>query len=166
MKPALPPLNQTRVEAYVASALRFLGWLLGVILRLGATGRGAKLKHMLSRAERAVECILFLQAVVRFGPPPRPLRRARSTPRGFRRASGQRFSLFFKGAKVRARKARALHRVLALFDALARPERAIAYFFKRICSGLRLSHLVAVAPPGDALSRDVYAAARAINDTS
>jgi hypothetical protein len=166
MKPAPPPLTQTRVEAYVASALRFLGWLLGVILRLGTIGRGAKLKHMLSRAERAVECILFLQAVVRFGPPPRPLRRPRSTPRGFRRAAGRRLSLFFKGAKVRARKAGALQRVLALFDALARPERAIAYFFKRICNGLRHSHLVAVDPPAHALSRDAYAAACAIIDTS
>ncbi|MGQ0533116.1 MAG: hypothetical protein ACT4OF_10580 [Caulobacteraceae bacterium] len=160
MKQAHPPLTQTRVEAYVASALRLLGWLLAFILRAGASGRSVRLKHALSRAEHCVECILFLQAVVRYGPPPGRRNRPRSTPHGFhRRAVSCRRPLFFKRANIRAHKASPLNRVLAMLDALARPERAIAYFFKRICNGLCQSRLIAVAPPADALARDALMAA-------
>ena len=152
MKQKHPPLTQTRIEAYVASALRLLGWLLVFILRAGASGRGARLKHMLSRAEHGVECILFLKAVLRYGPPPNWRHRWRLPPPGFRRTRTPRMPLFYKNANIRARKAGALQRVLALIDALARPERAIGYFFKRICNGLRMSRLVAAAPPADALA--------------
>lgn len=148
-----PIITASRVEAYFASALRLLGWLLGAMLRGGWKGKGARLRHLLSRAELAVECILFLKAMVLYGPLPRPRApHPRSTPPGFRRIS-TRGTLFFKRARVRAKKAGAIARVLALLYALARPERAVAYFLKRICKGLRLSRLVLAAPPADTLSR-------------
>lgn len=147
-----PIITASRVEAYFASALRLLGWLLGAVLRGGWRGSGARLKHVLSRAELAVECILFLKAVTLYGPPPRGRApHPRSTPPGFRRVSTPP-RRFFKRANIRAgRKAGALARVLALLDALTRPQRAVAYFFKRICKGLRLSRLVLAAPSAEAL---------------
>jgi hypothetical protein len=148
MTQAKPIITASRVEAYVASALRLLGWLLGAVLRGGWKGRGARLRHILSRAELAV-----LKAVVLNGPPPR--RRGphpRSTPPGFARVSATR-RLFFKRANIRAGKnAGVVARVLALINALAHPERAVAYFFKRICNGLRLAGLVPVAPCADPLA--------------
>ncbi len=140
------------------------GWLLGIILRIGATGRGARLKHMLSRAERGVECILFLKAVALYGPPPQRRRHPRSAPHGFRRVVRKSGS-FFHSVNIRARKAKALDRVLALIDALTRPERAVAYFLKQICKGLRLSGLVPVAPPAHAVDAG-RAAESALCDTS
>ncbi|MGQ0532251.1 MAG: hypothetical protein ACT4OF_06115 [Caulobacteraceae bacterium] len=157
-------ITASRVEAYVASALRLLGWLLGVILRLNPAGRSVRLRHLLSRAERAVECILFLRAVALYGPPPQRKRHPRSAPNGFRRVASNRGS-FFSSVKIRARKAGALARVIALIDALTRPERAVAYFLKQICKGLRLSRLIVVAPPACALAR-VLAAESAFCDTS
>jgi hypothetical protein len=148
-----PIITASRVEAYVASAWRVLGWLLRAVWRGGWKGCGARLKLALSRAELGVECLLFLQAVVLYGPPP-PLRRPhpRSTPPGFRRVSTSQ-RLFFKRANIRAGKnAGALARVLALLNALAHPERAVAHFLKRIRKGSRLSRLVPVAPRADALA--------------
>ncbi|MFT3729082.1 MAG: hypothetical protein QM759_14760 [Terricaulis sp.] len=140
------PITQARVEAIAASALCLLGWLLGAILRLNPAGRSARLAHWLERAERGVEHILFLKALARYGPPPQRRRHPRSAPPGFRRV-GRSTNGFFRSARIRARKANAFMRVLALIDALARPERAVAYFLKQICKGLRLSALVAIAPP-------------------
>ncbi len=127
-----PLITARRVEAYAASAYRLLCWLLGVILRLNPAGRSVRLKHMLSRAELAVECILFLKAVAAYGPPPQRKHQPPSAPRGFRRIKHHRAPLFFRGAKIRARKAGAFARVIALIDALARPGRAVAYFLKQI----------------------------------
>lgn len=163
---AQPIITTARVEAYVASALRLLGWLLRVILRLNPAGRSVRLKHVLSRVECIVECILFLKAVAAYGPPPQRKHHPRAAPKGFRRNQGRRLPLFFKGAGVRARKAGALKRVCALIDALARPERAVAYFFKRICNGLHLARLTPVAPAADALDRDALIAASEFPDTS
>ncbi|MGE0664606.1 MAG: hypothetical protein AB7H66_01230 [Hyphomonadaceae bacterium] len=151
MTSANPIITQARVEAYFASAWRLLGWLLGAILRGGWRGRGVRLKRLLSRAELAVECTLFLQAVARFGPPPRRPRRHAFTPNGFRRVCGDR-RLFFKGANIRARKAGPLARVFALIEALAHPERAVAYFLKRICNGLRMTNLAPTGPAADAIA--------------
>ena len=139
-------ITESRVEAYVASALRVLAWLTCVILRLNAVGRSLSLRRALSLAERGVECTLFLKAVALHGPPPQRRRpHPRSTPKGFRRVASNPGS-FFRSANIRARKAGPLARVLALVEALTKPERAIAYFFKQICRSLRLTRLVLVAP--------------------
>lgn len=148
MPEARPLITQARVEAYFASAWRLLGWLLTAVLRGGWTGRGKRLKLLLSRAELAVEGILFLKAVSLYGPPPPPRKpHPRPTPPGFRRAFA-RGQLFYKSANIRAgKKAGALARVLALIEALAHSDRAVAHFFKRLCNGLRPAALVPVAPP-------------------
>ncbi len=160
-----PLITTARVEAYAASALRLLCWLFGALLRLGPSGRSASLKHLLSHTEGAVECILFLKAVALYGPPPQRGPHPRSMPRGFRRRT-KNSRRFFKSAKIRARKAGPIARVIALFDALARPETAVGYFFKQICKGLRLSGLVAVAPPTLGIVCAPPAAAAAFCDTS
>jgi hypothetical protein len=147
----LPPLlNETRVEAYSASALRFVCWLFGVIARCGFSGRSKKLRDTLRHAERAVEFTLFLHAVTRLGPLPNRKRRPASAPPGFRVALS-RGHLFYKRANIRARKAGVIDRVFALLNALQHPERAIAYFLKRIRKGLRARRLVIAAAVGDAL---------------
>lgn len=166
MTQAQPLITDARVEAFTASALRVLGWLFALIVRMAATGRGARLKRMLSRAERCVESTLFLKAVALYGPPPRRKFHPRGAHPGFRRMERRRRRLFYRGAKVRARKADPLTRVAALFDALTRPQRAVAYFFKRICNGLTLGRIVPVAPPA-MRRRDVCAAPEtAFADTS
>ena len=132
--PAL--ITESRVEAFTASALGFVCWLFGVIVKLGLTGRSKKLRDVLSYAERAVEFTLFLHAVARFGPLPRKKHRPASAPPGFRIATS-RLKLFHKRANIRARKASAIERVFTLIEALQHPERAIAYFLKRIRKGLQ-----------------------------
>ena len=154
---AQPIITTSRVEAYIASALRVLSWLFGAILNLKLTGRSARLRHALARAERTVERILFLKAVALYGPLPRRPRNPRAAPSGFRRVVRSSAS-FFRSAKVRARKANAITRVLALIEALTNPERTVAYFLKCITRGLRLAGLVAIAPAAAALT---HSAARA-----
>ena len=154
-----PIITTIRVEAYIASTFRRLFRLLGVVLRLAPSGRGIRLKRLLSFAETRLELVLFLKAITLHGPLP-PLRvRPRFAATGFRRANSGRSRLFFRGAGVRARRASALTRVIALIDALSRPQRAIAYFLKQIRNGLTLSHLVAVAPPAQTLAASVLDAA-------
>jgi hypothetical protein len=147
-----PPLTRQRIDAFHASALRWLGRLMRLILTLGTPGRGQRLRRFLTRIELEVECILFCEALLRYGPPPQRRRHPRPPPIGFRRTRHHRLALFFKRAGVRARKQHALARVLRLFDVLAQPERFIAYFLKRLCKGLRMSALVASAPPAYALA--------------
>ena len=125
-------------------------WLFGVILRFGLSGRGKKLRDMLSFAERTVEFTLFLHAVARYGPLPKKRRRPASAPRGFRLAQSQ-LKLFYKRANIRARKAGAIERIFTLLEALQHPERAIAYFLKRIRKGLRARRFVIAAPVAEAL---------------
>jgi hypothetical protein len=55
---------------------------------------------------------------------------------------------------------------MALIDALAHPQSAVAYFLKQICAGLRGSALVAVAPPAHALESIALIASRASYDSS
>jgi hypothetical protein len=166
MTSASLPITAPRVEAFAASALRLLGWLLAMVMRGGWSGRSKRLRHILSRAERYVECVLCLKAIVLFGPLPKRRPHPRSAPPGFRRAR-RRMRLFFRSARIRAgKRAGALARVLALLDALAKPERAVAHFLKQLSRGTRLTGLVAAAPRADALAADAYANACAISDTS
>lgn len=165
---ARPLITQARVEAFSASALRLVGWLLGAIVRFGWSGRGMRLRQALNFAERMVERTIFLKAIAAYGPAPvRPrTRHPRFAPPGFRRAASTR-QFFYKGARIRARKASALTRVFALIEALTFPERAMRYFLKKISKGLRSNRIVAVTPPNDALARDVLCIAlRALPDTS
>lgn len=152
MKHALPPLTQSLIEAFTASAWGWLMWLARVIAALGAPRRSRRLNLFLSRLEREVECILFLRAVHRFGPMPRTRRFPRAAPPGFRRQRSLRMALFFRNAGVRARKASFARRVAALAAALANPEPHIAYFFARLARGLRGARLVPVAPHAAALA--------------
>ena len=145
-----PLITESRAEAFSASALGFVCWLFGVIVSFGLTGRSKKLRDVLNYAERAVEFTLFLHAVARFGPlPKKKHRHPASTPRGFRIAQS-RLKLFYKRANIRARKASAIERVFTLIEALQNPERAIAYFLKRMHKGLRGRRLVIAAPLADA----------------
>ncbi|MEZ5971986.1 MAG: hypothetical protein R3C31_09295 [Hyphomonadaceae bacterium] len=150
MKHLPPLLTETRVEAFTASALRFVCWVFGLIARWGFTGQSRKLRDVICTAERAVERTLFLHAVARLGPLPSRKPRPASAPRGFRvkRSRGQ---LFYKRANIRARKAHIIDRVFALLDALQNPERAIAYFLKRVRKGLRGRRLVIAAPVTEAV---------------
>jgi hypothetical protein len=163
----LPPLlTETRVEAFTASALRFVCWVFGLIARHGFSGQSRKLRDMMRFAERAVEGTLFLHAVARFGPlprrkPPRPP----SATRGFRVALS-RGQLFYKRANIRARKAHIIDRVFALLDALQNPERAIAYFLKRIRKGLRARRIVIAAPIAEAMLSAITPSPQPALDTS
>jgi hypothetical protein len=140
--------------------------LLSAILRASLTGSSVKLKRLLSRAESAVEGVLFLKAVAQYGPPPKLKHHPRAGSRpGFRRVIRDGRS-FFRSVKIRARGASPLMRVLALIDALTQPERAVAYFLKQMRRGLRVSGLVAFAPPALMLAAVLRIDASASCDTS
>lgn len=149
-QPPQPIITESRAEAFTASAWRFVCWLFGVVATFGLTGQSRKLRDSLRFAERAVEDTLFLHAVARLGAVPRKKQRPASAPPGFRVAPTT-FKLFYKRAKVRARKASAIDRIFALIEALQNPERAIAYFSKRIAKGLRGRRLVIAAPIAEAV---------------
>jgi hypothetical protein len=167
MKHALPPLTKDLIEAFAASAGLWCVRLAGVILRLAAPGGRRRLHRFVEISERAVESIMFLKALHRFGPPPRGRAAPRPAPTGFRHAGGarRRRRLFFRNCGVRARKADLGRRIAQLIAALADPEPHVAYFFKRLLNGLRGACLIPVAPPASALAA---AAARSvqIDDTS
>lgn len=166
MKHLPPLLTETRIEAFTASALRFVCWLFGLIARCGFSGQSQKLRDVLRIAERAVESTLFLHAVSRFGPLPRRRSpRPASAPRGFRVALS-RGQFFYKRANIRARKAGIIDRVFALLDALQNPERAIGYFLKRIRNGLRARRLVIAAPIADAIVSAITAPTEPTLDSS
>lgn len=160
-----PPLNRQTVDALRASALRWLTWLARVIASIGLHARGKRLVSWVRTMEREVEYILFLEAVLRHGLPlTPPCRRPRAAAPGFRRTR-RTLRLFFKRCGVSVRGRDLLARVWALFAALARPERHIAYFMKRLCKGLRRTSLVIAAPPAWALA-DGAPAPAAIADSS
>ncbi|MBL8545130.1 MAG: hypothetical protein JNL81_01625 [Hyphomonadaceae bacterium] len=165
MKHLPPLLTEARVEAFSASALRFVCWLFGLIASFGFSGRSKKLGDLLRHAERTVELTLFLHAVARFGPLPSKKHRPALAPDGFRiaRSRGQ---LFYKRANIRARKAGVIDRVFVLLDALQHPERAIAYFLKRIRKGLRGARLIIAAPAAHALVCEHMLSAPHSSDTS
>jgi hypothetical protein len=146
-----PIISSASVEVFFTSALRWLNELLGAILQFGWRGRGARLKRLLSHAERNVECLLFLKAVALHPPPPRKRITPRAAPRGFRRITG-RGRLFFRSARIRAKKADALQRLLALIDALIDPARAVRHFQRKLGNGLSFTHIVATAPPSETLA--------------
>lgn len=143
-------ITETRVEAFTASALRFVCWLFDIIVRHGFSGRSRKLRNALSEAERVVERTLFLHAVAHMGPLPKRRPHRISARQGFRVVHSH-GHFFYKRANIRARKAGIIDRVFALLDALQHPERAIAYFLTRIRKGLRSRRLVIAAPVAEAI---------------
>ena len=153
MTHALPPLTKDLIDAFAASAVAWAVRLLGVLVAPGAARRRSAVRRLLTFLERAVESIVFLWAVQRYGPAPRKTRRPRSVPRGFRRTMGNR-RLFLKYARIRARGADAFARVARLLAALAHPERYIARFTRLFLRGVNFSHLVPCAPPAVAISAD------------
>ena len=159
-----PIITSASVEVFFTSALRLLNQLLGAVLHFGWRGRSTRLKRILSRAERSVECLLFLKAVSLYGPLPRKRTTPRIAPRGFRRTSG-RGRLFFRSARIRAKRASALERVIALIIALLDPERAVRHFLKRLANGLSFTRLVTTTPPSEILAGGAIQCANA-PDTS
>ena len=147
----LPPLSRDLLEAFTASAWACLMWLARVITQIGAPRRSRRLRSFVEQLERAVESILFLEAVHRFGPPPPRRHTPPAAPAGFRRQLDTRMRLFFRNSGVRARKAGFLQRLASLASALANPEPHIAYFTKRLTRGLRGARLIATAPPAASL---------------
>lgn len=160
-----PIITTASVEVFFTSMLRLLSGLFGAILRFGWRGRSARLNRVLRQAERAVECLLFLKAVALHQPIGKRRRAPRFAPRGFRRVA-TRGRLMFRGARIRARHANAVERVIALIEALMHPARAVAHFLRKIRNGLTASHLVATAPPGEALTREIFSCVRQLADTS
>ena len=79
-KSALPPLTHDLVDAFTASAWAWLMWLAHIVARLVAPRRSRRLHLFIARLEREVEAILFLRAVLRFGPPPLPMRLDQPAP--------------------------------------------------------------------------------------
>ncbi|MGE0741735.1 MAG: hypothetical protein AB7O98_10355 [Hyphomonadaceae bacterium] len=164
MSNAPPLITHDRIEAFTASMLRVVCWLMGAIVRIGGDGGSARLRTWLTCCERAVERLLFLKAAARFGTPQRRTLRPRVTPPGFRRAAPNP-RRFYRSARIRAPKASALARVAALIAALARPERAIDHFYKQLCHGLRGPGLVLAAPFAAPVCRRLTATAPT-SDTS
>jgi hypothetical protein len=150
MKPASPILSKTETDAFAAFGLDCLGWLLSIILKLGAPKRSRRLRRWIEKLERFVEHTIFLLAVQRLALPQRRHRPAppRSIPAGFRCAL-RRPRFLFKLGRIRARRKSLHQRVLRLISALARPEPYIARFLARL-RRLTTSTLVAAAPPAHA----------------
>lgn len=150
---------------FFTSALRWLSELFGLIVRFGWQGRSARLHRILCRAERAVECLLFLKAVALHTPMTRRHRTPRFAPRGFRRIAS-RGRLLFRSAGIRAKKANAFDRVTSLIEAVMHPARAVRHFLKKICEGLISSHVTPTAPPSEALTRTALTCVQQFADTS
>ena len=160
-----PIATTASIEVFFTSMLRLLSGLFGTILRFGWQGRSSRLHRMLCQAERAVECLLFLKAVALHPAPVKKRNTPRFAARGFRRTTS-RSRLFFRGAHVRAKKANALVRVMALIEALMHPARAVRHFLKKLRHGLRSGRLVPTAPPSEALACAIIARIRNLPDTS
>jgi hypothetical protein len=148
MKHAHPsPISQDSLEAFIASALLGLMWLMGVILKLAAPHRSRRLVRFVKFCERWVERAIFLRARLRL--PPAPTRRGyplKARP-GFRRQRGRK-RLFLKSARIRARSGASLcERVARLLAALTHSERYILRFLKRLAHGLHGFRPLAVRPP-------------------
>ncbi|MGQ0533204.1 MAG: hypothetical protein ACT4OF_11020, partial [Caulobacteraceae bacterium] len=137
--------------------------LMRFILLIGARSRSRRVRRWLNWLERWVECTIFLMAVRRFGYLPGRRKRPSTTPRGFRRVRGSR-RLFYKSARIRA-KGCARTRISRLLDVLADPAPYIDRFFKRLCRGLRLTRLVAAAPPAFACADLAAPSAHYLDDS-
>jgi hypothetical protein len=151
MKTAQPILPNSSTEALAASALDWLGWLMGVILGFAAPRRSRKLVRLVQTWERYVEVTIFLMALERLRPPPRTRALPINAAPGFRRAAvKRRRRLLFKHARIVDRRKPLYERVLRLVSALARPQPYIARFAARLRRRLRATVIIATAPPAHA----------------
>jgi hypothetical protein len=154
MKISRPHITKCQIDEFAASALLWLAWLAGVIFLIGAPRRSRRLRRMVKRCERWVECIILLHALERHGMRPHFHGVGRAAARiGFRRQCGAK-RLFMRSARIRARNGCLPERVQRLLDALADPEPPIARFLKRLAHGLHAARLIVVAPPAWALGDD------------
>lgn len=152
MTHARPPLTQNRLDALIASAVGWAVRLLWVLLRPGAERR-TRLHRFVQKLERHVECLVFLKATLRMGPPPRRPPHPGSCAQGFRHRRG-RVRHFLKSARIRARNATPIARIARLLAALVDGEAYIAHFVRRMTRGLNFGGMVACAPPAIALCAD------------
>jgi hypothetical protein len=156
MKHALPPLTKDLIEALAASAVAWLGRLLGVLLSPHAASHRRKLHRLVQTGERWVEEILFIMAGFRLRVLERKRRRVHARVfacPGFRVSRGSHI-LLLKSARIRLRGASLVQRVERLFAVLADPERAVAHYMRRLARGLCLRRLVAAAPAAVALAHE------------
>jgi hypothetical protein len=152
MKTHQPPITSQQIDAFAASALDWLGWILGAVLRLGCAGRSRRLKRFVESLERAVEAIIFLKAAARLTARRRPRRPVRlNAPSGFRAMLFRRRRLLFKHARICDRRVDLYQRVLRAIAALARPELYVSRFVARLRRGLCGSILIPSAPPARAI---------------
>ena len=166
MQTAQPLLPKSMTEALAASALDWLGWLLGLTLRFAAPRRRSKLVRLIETWERRVEVTIFLMALQRLAPPPRARVLAANAVPGFRRTPVEnRRRLLFKHARICDRRLPLYQRVLRLVAALARSRPYIARFVARLRKRLRATTLTAISPPAQACA-SLAAPAIAYADTS
>lgn len=154
MTQQLPPLTKATIDAFVASALALAARLLLLLFSPGASRRARPLHRFVQQLERRVECIVFLRAALRAGPPRRlpRLRRGALQP-GFRRRRGSLRHLL-KSARIRARNATPVARLFRLLAVLGDGEAYVAHFMRRLARGLYFGGVVACAPPAVALAVD------------
>jgi hypothetical protein len=160
MKHATSPLTQDLIEALAASAVLWLGRLLGVLFSPRAANHRRKLHRLVQTAERCVEHILFIMAGHRLGVLARTRRRivSRITARpGFRIARGDN-RLLWKSARLRLRNAGLVQRVERLLEALAAPQRYVSHYMKRLARGLCFRRLVVCAPAAAAIGKGAFCA--------
>jgi hypothetical protein len=157
-------ISDQRLAHFRASAFAWLGWLLQVALCIGVFSKSRRLRRLVQRCERWVECYCFLLAVRAVPPPRRRAPHPRGAPTGFRRERG-RIRLLLKSARIRAKSANLAARIASVSIALADPEPYATNFAKRIAAGLVSTHLVASAPPGE-IAFDVWSPTPTIADSS
>jgi hypothetical protein len=156
------PPTKERIEAFAAS---LVVWLLA--LARDVIAHPFDLRRVMKRAERAVECVLFLMAARNAVPPPASAQRVylrRSAPPGFRRRS-KTSRLLFKHARVRLRTGGILQRLARLISALATPQRYVARFSKLLGTGLRGSRLIAISPRASAVTSQASQLAHAVDSS-
>lgn len=155
MSNSYQPPSRKHIEAFTASIVVFLVGLARIIFSPDAWLTHRPLHRAVKRAERAVECLLFLMAA-RLVVIPRKRDVSiirRNAPSGFRRRC-KRSKLFFKHARARLRVGGCYQRIARLITVLAKPARYVRRFLKLLQKGLRGSRLLAVDPPAHALSAD------------
>lgn len=158
MNRARPIITKAKLDNFVALGLDWLGWLLAIMLKLGAPRRSRTMRRFVEKLERHVEAVIFLMAMPRLKPRGPASRRPLNVSPGFRAIATAHHRLLFKRAGVRARRPDLQVRVLRLISALANPERHIARIVRRCQRGFCASWLTACAPPALTLAADALRA--------
>lgn len=174
MTNSAPSLTPSRIEALVRLAQGALMVAASMLLALAerANGRHRRpLKPFVTRLERTFWRWLFLSAVLRVPEPlrARSNRRPRSAPHGFARARVKGCA-FFRTMRTRLHDRDLAARLRCLHAIVRNPERAVARLTKRLetiaLNGLKLTRLIAIAPPALTHSTSAIAPAPALADSS